>query len=211
MKQGILFDLDGTLWDATAAILPAWNDVLKRYDHIRAPLTLRDMQGYMGKTSVQIAALMLPQLPAAQGLAIVDECCREELPGLRQRGGRLYPHLTETLTQLSHDGFDLSIVSNCQDGYIETFLHHHKLTSFFSDFEFEGRTGQSKGNNIRLVMERQELDKAVYIGDTQGDLDAADQAGIPFIHAAYGFGQTDRPVPFAASLAKLPAMVHHLF
>ncbi len=195
MKHGILFDLDGTLWDATSAIIPAWNAVLKRHGSLRAPLTREDMRGYMGKTSVQIAALMLPGHPIHDSLAIVNACCEEELPYLREQGGCLYPHITETLAQLRQSGYFLYIVSNCQDGYIEAFLQHHRLAAFFEDYEYEGRTGRPKGENIRLVMERHGLDRAVYIGDTQGDLEAADVAGIPFIHAAYGFGRVDRALP----------------
>lgn len=38
------------------------------------------------------------------------------------------------------------------------------------------------------VVERQKLKTACYIGDTAGDEDAAAKAGVPFFHAAYGFG-----------------------
>jgi phosphoglycolate phosphatase len=41
-------------------------------------------------------------------------------------------------------------------------------------------------------MEQQGITSAIYIGDTQGDLEAARQAGIPFIFAAYGFGNPER-------------------
>jgi phosphoglycolate phosphatase len=81
------------------------------------------------------------------------------------------------------------IVSNCQEGYIETFLHYHRLETYFKDFESHGRTKLSKGENIRLVMMRNHIEEAVYIGDTRGDMEAAEQAGIPFIFAAYGFGK----------------------
>ena len=30
---------------------------------------------------------------------------------------------------------------------------------------------------------------AVYVGDTQGDMEASEQAGLPFVWAAYGFGK----------------------
>ena len=56
------------------------------------------------------------------------------------------------------------------------------------------------------VLERSGMDRALYLGDTQGDLDAADRAGIPFVHAAYGFGKVDRPVPAIHDLAELPAL-----
>ena len=68
-------------------------------------------------------------------------------------------------------------------------------------------TPLSKGENIRLVIQRNAIDRAVYVGDTQGDLDAADFAGIPFIRAAYGFGQVNRPVPEIPCLPDLPVTI----
>jgi phosphoglycolate phosphatase-like HAD superfamily hydrolase len=38
-------------------------------------------------------------------------------------------------------------------------------------------------------IQRNELKKAVYVGDTIGDLEAANYADTPFIYASYGFGQ----------------------
>ena len=57
------------------------------------------------------------------------------------------------------------------------------------DYENPGRTGLSKGENINLIIERNNLDSPVYVGDTAGDFTAAKYAGIPFIYAKYGFGQ----------------------
>ena len=59
-------------------------------------------------------------------------------------------------------------------------------------------------------MERNGNDRAFYLGDTQGDLNAADQAGIPFVHAAYGFGRVDRAVPAIQELSQLPALARKL-
>ena len=38
-------------------------------------------------------------------------------------------------------------------------------------------------------MERNQIQSPVYVGDTQGDADACRDAGVPFVFAAYGFGQ----------------------
>ena len=40
-------------------------------------------------------------------------------------------------------------------------------------------------------MERNRIPSAAYVGDTQGDLEAARLAGIPFVWAAYGFGNPE--------------------
>ena len=74
-----------------------------------------------------------------------------------------------------------------------------------------GRTGLDKGANIRLVMERNGVTKAVYVGDTQGDADAAAKAGVPFIFAEYGFGMVNAAAARIASLPELPAAVEKIF
>ena len=79
-------------------------------------------------------------------------------------------------------------------GYIEAFYKSHGLEKYFTDYENPGRTGLSKGENIKLVIERNNLKKPVYVGDTNGDYLATKVAGIPFIHAKYGFGKIEDQV-----------------
>ncbi|MBP9987920.1 MAG: HAD family hydrolase, partial [Ruminococcus sp.] len=83
------------------------------------------------------------------------------------------------------------IVSNCQEGYIDNFLDYHKLRKYFVDYECAGTKDCSKGELIKLVLSRNNFKSSIYVGDTQGDRNAAKEAEIPFIFAAYGFGQVD--------------------
>ena len=62
-----------------------------------------------------------------------------------------------------------------------------------------------------MVIERNRLDRAVYLGDTLGDQRAAEEAGIPFLHAAYGFGQIANDENFISSLSELPALAEKIF
>ena len=57
------------------------------------------------------------------------------------------------------------------------------------------------------MVERNQLTKAVYVGDIQGDYDASMQAGVEFIHAAYGFGTVDADVLEIAAFEELPKVV----
>lgn len=200
MKKGILFDLDGTLWDSSENVVKSWNEVLARYDLRR--ITRADMQSYMGKTLEKIGELMLPELDVSERSCIMKECCDNENNFLGRHGGTLFPDLENVLAELSQK-YELFIVSNCQSGYIETFLQYHKLERYFTDYECHGGTGREKGENIRIVIDRNNLEKAVYIGDTQGDYESAVFAGIPFIHAAYGFGNVEADVPKIKSIGEI--------
>ena len=177
MQTAIIFDLDGTLWDATEQMLPAWNRVLKRYTS-RQPMTLEEVRSYMGKTVEEIAAAALPTVPEEQRVAIFNQCCIEELPWLTEHPGTIYPQVPQVLRQLAQN-HPLYIVSNCQDGYIQTFLQVSGLGDCFVDFTCSGMTGLGKGSNIRLLMEKHQITRAVYVGDTQGDYNACQKAQVP--------------------------------
>ena len=208
MQTAIIFDLDGTLWDATEQMLPAWNRVLKRYTS-RQPMTLEEVRSYMGKTVEEIAAAALPTVPEEQRVAIFNQCCIEELPWLTEHPGTIYPQVPQVLRQLAQN-HPLYIVSNCQDGYIQTFLQVSGLGDCFVDFTCSGMTGLGKGSNIRLLMEKHQITRAVYVGDTQGDYNACQKAQVPFIHASYGMGTVEQPVPCSHCCAELPAALERL-
>ncbi|MGX8704387.1 MAG: HAD hydrolase-like protein, partial [bacterium] len=85
------------------------------------------------------------------------------------------------------------IVSNCQAGYIEAMLEATGLGAFVTDHLCPGDTGKAKAANICQIIDKYSLTDAVYVGDTAGDAKAAAAAGIPFIFAAYGFGEVTAP------------------
>ena len=97
---------------------------------------------------------------------------------------QIYPQVV----RLKEEGWHLYIVSNCQKGYIEDFLHAADAESLIEDHLCYEDTEQEKDYNIRLCTQRNELDYAMYVGDTAGDLQSAVKAGTDFVFASYGFG-----------------------
>ncbi len=47
------------------------------------------------------------------------------------------------------------------------------------------------GKTMQVIAERNHFLAPVYVGDTQGDYDAAKETGVRFIHASYGYGKVD--------------------
>ncbi len=210
MKKGIIFDMDGTLWDSSSSVAGCWTDVLKnQYNGVRI-VTEEDLQSVMGLTMDKLATALFPDVEESLRMQMLEDCCNAENAYLEQHGAVLYDGLEDVLKQLQKD-YHLYIVSNCQSGYIEAFLTYYGFGHYFEDIECYGNNQLKKGDNIRNVVERNHLEQAVYVGDIQGDYDASCEAGVAFIHAAYGFGTIEQEVAKIMSLQELPECVERVF
>lgn len=185
--DGIIFDVDGTLWDSTEVVAVAYNRILLGNTDRSAPVTPDELKQLFGKPMDVIFAALAPSLPYEEQCRLAELCFEQEHVELEKTPGTVYPHLEETLAALSRS-YPLFIVSNCQDGYIELFFRKTGLGRYFKGHLCFGQTKTSKGQTILRLMRENNLHAPVYVGDTQGDADACREAQIPFVFAAYGFG-----------------------
>ena len=210
MRRGIIFDVDGTLWDSGPQVTQAWNEVLSQYPQVNRQITTEEMYRYMGHTMDELGRMMLPKVDAELRTRIMNQCMEYENEYLADHPGTLYPGVREVLENLSKN-WELYIVSNCQTGYIEVLLSSCHLGQWIRDIECYGRTGKPKGENIRFLMERNGLEDAFYVGDTAMDEEACRIAAIPFIHAAYGFGRANAPAATITALCELSGAAETLW
>lgn len=215
-KTALIFDMDGTLWDSSENVAASWTEEIHRHAKLlgsdsRRLITGEDVRSVMGMTMTAIADTFYPELSEGDKMQLLKACCQYENEYLGQHGGELYPELEQTLRRLQEKGYPLYIVSNCQKGYIETFLDYYGFRKYFLDIECFGNNGKGKAENIRELAERNHLaDNYYYVGDIQADYDAATAAGGRFIHAAYGFGTIEQTVPELRKIRDLPEMMELL-
>ncbi len=208
--EAVIFDLDGTMWDALDGIRMTWNQVVANHPEYRKdPISSEELEGCLGLPMTDIAVKLFPNTTAEQQQKLMDECCAVENAYLSEHGGVLYPKLEETLTELKKN-YKLFVVSNCQQGYIESFIKAHRLAGCFDDIECWGNNLLPKGENNKLIMKRNGVTKAVYVGDTAGDEESARVAGIPFIFAKYGFGEAKAPDYILEEFSKLPELMKQI-
>ena len=188
--DAIIFDLDGTLWNTVDSCLKATSFVKEEHSDITRDVTKEQIESAMGKTSDEIVNIYYGYLPREKGEEYANEAFNKNVDNLLKEGGTLYPNTRDTIIKLSKK-YKLYIVSNCVKGYIESFLNTSGLKDYFSDYESYGNTLLSKGENIKLVIKRNNLKNPIYVGDTKGDMEASNYAGIPFVYAAYGFGKVE--------------------
>ena len=201
--DGIIFDLDGTLWDSCRVVAESWTQTMQQGCGSDRVFTVDDIKGVMGLTAADIAAKLFPN-HGDDAMKLCLRCMDEELEYISEHSGDVYPGVEDMLSRLSQR-WPLFIVSNCQDGYIQCFFGATGLGKYIKDIECEGATGLGKADNIKLICQRNGLENPVYVGDTAGDERSAKAAGCRFVHAAYGFGSVQAPDAVISSVAELPA------
>jgi len=190
--DSVVFDLDGTLWDTTPAIAVAWNQCLKRLGIAFREVLDEDVRAVTGKPHDECIRLTFQGLPQDEIQALIDMTSVEDSRVIEELGGQIYGGVSEGLTALALK-HRLFIVSNCQSGYIETFLRLSGFGDLFEDFECFGNTGKSKGHNLSSLIRRNSLQNALMVGDASGDEKAARECGIPFYFMTYGFDNAQSP------------------
>lgn len=192
--DSIIFDVDGTLWNSTEIVARSWTEYLNNVEKIDITVTAEGLQALFGKLLSEIAAVIFADYDTEEQLRLVDACNQAEHRALEAECAPLYEDLEKALAILSSK-YPLFIVSNCEAGYIETFLKATGFGHYFTGHLCPGDTDNPKAENIQQIARDFHLKNPVYVGDTLGDFNACEKAGVPFIFATYGFG--DVPNPYA--------------
>ena len=186
--KSLIFDIDGTLWDSRAIVAKGYNDYLLEIGRPDLQVDAEYLKTLFGKTMTEIADIMLCSIPQPQRYDVMLGCMDREDEFLHKDPCNIaFPGVKETLEKLK-ESYRLFIVSNAQCGYPELMMDKLGIRHHFEGWMCFGDTGLPKGDTIRILMERHGVTDAVYIGDTQGDLEASQKAGIPFIFCTFGFG-----------------------
>ncbi|MCD8197230.1 MAG: HAD family hydrolase [Lachnospiraceae bacterium] len=190
--DGIILDVDGTLWDATPIAAEGYNDAIAARGMASPHVTAEQLRSLFGRPIPAIADAVFPSLTPDNRYALIEECMKYQGKRLLEtRQDMLYSGVADTIRALASQ-VPLFIVSNCQAGYIEIFLEKSGLTPFIRDHVCPADTGLVKGPNIRLIMDRYQLKKPVYVGDIDADRIATEEAGAAFCYASYGYGEAQR-------------------
>jgi len=187
--DSLIFDMDGTLWDAVDTYAYSWTQVLKE-NGINRTLTRQDLQGYMGMEMKQIFHEIIPDGSPELLEKLYEEIVRKEHDIIAQMGGNVYPDVLEGLDKLSTK-YKLFMLSNCQEGGIKDFMNYTETKYLFSDYMEYGINFQPKHINLKVLIDRNNLKNPMYIGDTDSDRKQCELAHVPFTFVSWGFGDTD--------------------
>lgn len=186
--DSLIFDMDGTLWDAVDMYACAWNHVLKQTG-IAAQVSRAELAGMVGWEGQKVMDTLMPGINSTRQLEVYDKV-NEKQSQLSQDECIIYEGVKEGLELLSTQ-YKLFIVSNCAKGVIQRFINWAGISDYITDEFAYGINHMPKNHNIKLLVDKYNLQAPVYVGDTEGDSKQSRLAGVPFVLVTYGFGTTD--------------------
>ena len=187
--DSLIFDMDGTLWDAADTYVASWNAGFKK-ENVDMIVSREDLGYMMGWEKRKVLDHMMPNFDEEKQervFSTINEYRSELIP---EMGGILYEGIKEGLEQLA-ERYQLFIVSNCPENLIRQFIDWADINHLITDEMAHGVNSKPKHHNIRLLIDKYSLKNPVYIGDTETDSIESRKAQLPFVFLSYGFGQTD--------------------
>ncbi|MFI3239384.1 MAG: HAD family hydrolase [Bacteroidales bacterium] len=187
--DSIIFDMDGTLWDAVDSYTEIWNRSSKDMGLDRV-ITNDDLIDQMGKPIAGIVMELYgssPNFDLDRYIHLLEHYENTLMPVL---GGITYPNMQSGIKQLS-EKYKIFLISNCAERGLDMFMDYTGIREYITDSLTYGQTQAVKSINIKRLIDQYGLKNALYVGDTQGDCNETHRAGIPFVFASYGFGKCE--------------------
>ena len=204
--DGIIFDVDGTLWDSTEACARAYSKAATQEFGREYRIEADVLKTLFGKPLSEIADTLYKGEDPVLIRRVLEKTLLLESEALDEFPPAPYPGVTGIFRDMSRL-VPLFIVSNCQAGYIEQFLRLNRAEDYITDHLCYDDTGLSKAKNIQLIVQTHQLKHPVYVGDTALDEQSCREAGVPFVFASYGFGTAAAPDAVIRSMSGLPSVL----
>ena len=190
MYKTIIFDLDGTLLNTSKGVLNSVKYALDKMGLEQLPYE---------KAKRFIGPPLQEGFAKVAGLEgnDVDKAVEFYRDNYKNKGAifeaEVYDGITDVLKHLKNDGRRICVATLKPEDSAKRVLEHFGLAQYF---DYIGGNKEEKSTKAGLIAEGLEAtgataDEAVLIGDSIFDLYGAQEAGVDFIAAAYGFGPDD--------------------
>lgn len=187
-QKAVIFDLDGTLLDTLEDLTDSVNAALRAYDCPEK--TIDQIRMYVGNG---IRNLMIRAVEGGEShpqFEDIFQAFKEHYKGNSQNKTKPYEGIMEVLRTLHTQGIKLAIVSNKADYAVkELNTYYFQEFSMTAIGEMENVRRKPAPDTVYQALKEinVSVEDAVFVGDSDVDMDTAKNAKIPCIGVLWGF------------------------
>jgi phosphoglycolate phosphatase len=184
----VVFDLDGTLLDTLEDLCDSTNYALARFGYPER--TIAEVRSFVGNGIGKLVERALPNdTTEAERNAVLAEFRSHYAKNCNNKT-KAYPGICDMLNALKEQGVNIAVVSNKVDSAVK------ELCARYFPGIFEVAVGEREGvcrkpapDSVFAAMEALGAEKGstVYIGDSEVDIETAENADIDMIAVSWGF------------------------
>lgn len=183
MKTGILFDLDGTLLDTLEDLRDSVNFALDSFGF--PPRTLEEVRQFVGNGAEQLIRLAVPEGTDAALVPQVLGTFRQHYATNCRNKTRPYPGIMDALDGLGKE-YPIAIVSNKPDSAVKDLCALY-FPGVFALGESADCPRKPAPDMVCKAMKAIDVEKCVYVGDSEVDVRTARNANVPCLSVLWGF------------------------
>lgn len=186
--QLVIFDLDGTILDTLEDLKNSTNAALAAFQY--PARTLEEVRQFVGNGIGLLIERAVPAGTTRQQTDKVLEFFRQHYKVHCKENTRPYEGIPELIQSLRQAGVLTAVVSNKADFAVQELCREYFPDCFdFVVGEREGIRRKPYPDSVNEVIEKLGIDKtsAVYVGDSDVDVQTAENAGTAGIFVTWGF------------------------
>lgn len=184
----IIFDLDGTLLNTLEDLTDSVNYAMEKFGF---PVhTIEEIRSFVGNGAPKLIERSIPQGTENPSYEAVLAAFKEYYAAHCEDKTNPYEGIMELLAQLKEKGCRMAVVSNKFDGAVKRLCK-----KYFGEY-FEAAIGESADvkrkpapDTVYRALRELSCDgsRAVYVGDSEVDIQTAQNASLPCISVTWGF------------------------
>ncbi len=184
MKTGILFDLDGTLLSTLEDLTDAVNYTLRHYHCPER--TLGEVNTFVGYGAYNLISSALPGRETDPSVEEALAFYQDYYDTHSQIKTRPYDGILEALEALCKE-YPVAIVSNKPDRATKPLCREYFGGEIFALGQQDALPRKPAPHMVFAAMQAIGVEKCIYVGDSEVDVQTAQNAGVPCLSVLWGF------------------------
>lgn len=189
--KSIIFDFDGTLHNTIKIYYPAFSEgvkILREHGFAKDfELSEENVSKFLGEKPNFAYDLLAKDADEKLKKDVMTHVGKKMDENIASGIGELYKGTVKVLEEL-YQNYDLYILSNCRESYLENALDVYKIKKYFKNY-YAAETFDYIPKDEIIKKERKNLrEEIIFIGDRHHDMEAARKNNLKCIFCSYGFG-----------------------